>query len=111
MTEKLPKETKNYVPKLRALKELINHPKKYNITWLTIPYQPSVQLVKIKTQIDLAIVAKLADVPIETVYRYSSALNRWATPPEGPHDILLPIESAKKLQVNLKKTQKKILSY
>jgi membrane-bound lytic murein transglycosylase D len=106
---KLPKETKNYVPKLLALKELINYPEKYNITWRSIPYQPSVQLVKIKTQIDLAVVAKLADVPIETVYRYNSALNRWATPPKGPHDILLPIASAKKLQANLKKTPKKQL--
>jgi len=103
---KLPKETKNYVPKLLALKAIINDPKKYNIKWFTIPYIPAVKMVNTHSQIDLALVAKLAEVPIEMVYTYNSGFNRWATPPNGPHKILLPIESAKKLAEGLINTPK-----
>ncbi len=103
---KLPAETRNYVPKLLALNELVKNPEKHGIKWLTIPYQPSTKVVTSSTQIDLALVAELAEVPIEMVYRYNSGFNRWATPPNGPHEILLPIEAANKFKQGLAKTPK-----
>ncbi len=103
---KLPKETENYVPKLLALKALINNPEKYGISWYPVPYEKHIEVVDAETQIDLALVADLAKLPIETIYRYNSGYNRWSTPPKGPHNIVLPKESAKVFAENLKKTPK-----
>ena len=103
---RLPKETENYVPKLLALKALINNPEKYGVSWYPVPYEKHIEVVDAETQIDLALVADLAKLPIETIYRYNSGYNRWSTPPKGPHNIVLPKESAKIFAENLKKTPK-----
>lgn len=102
----LPVETENYVPKLLALKAIVNKPESYGLSLYPVSYQPHFERVDSGSQIDLAMVAELAEVPIETVYRYNSGFNRWATPPEGPHVITLPKESAKIYRERLANTPK-----
>ena len=98
---KLPKETRSYVPKLLALKELISNPEKYDITLRCIPHVPGFERIDVGSQIDLALAAELAEVDLNTLYSYNPAYNRWATPPEGPHHLLLPAEAAETLTANL----------
>ncbi len=97
----LPKETRSYVPKLLALKELISHPQKYDISLRCIPHVPGFKRIDVGSQIDLALAAELAEVELDTLYNYNPAYNRWATPPEGPHHLLLPAEAAETLTANL----------
>jgi membrane-bound lytic murein transglycosylase D len=97
---KLPKETQAYVPKLLALKEIIEHPEKYSISLREIPDTPGFKQVQTKAQLDLALAAELAAIDLETLYNYNPAFNRWATDPDGPHSLLLPIDSAKKFEKN-----------
>lgn len=97
---KLPKETQAYVPKLLALKEIISDPAKYAITLHNIANEPGFKQVKTKAQLDLALAAELAEVDLETVYNYNPGFNRWATDPDGPHSLLLPIDSAEKFEKN-----------
>ena len=98
----LPRETRSYVPKMLALKEIINHPQDYGISLRCIPHVPGFKRVDVGSQIDLALAAKLAEVELDTLYNYNPAFNRWATPPEGPHILLLPADAADTLTVNLK---------
>lgn len=98
---KLPRETRTYVPKLLALSELIRNPEKYEITLRCIPHAPGFQQVEADSQIDLALAAELADIDLDTLYSYNPAYNRWATPPNGPHKLLLPAESAEIFSANL----------
>ena len=98
---KLPKETRSYVPKLLALKELISNPEQYDITLRCIPHVPGFKRIDVGSQIDLALAAELAEVDLNTLYSYNPAYNRWATPPEGPHHLLLPAEAAETLTANL----------
>jgi len=98
---KLPKETRSYVPKLLALKELISNPEQYDITLRCIPHVPGFERIDIGSQIDLALAAELAEIDLNTLYSYNPAYNRWATPPEGPHHLLLPAEAAETLTANL----------
>lgn len=98
----LPKETRSYVPKLLALKELINHPQKYGLSLRCIPHVPGFKRIDTGSQIDLALAAELAGIELDTLYNYNPAYNRWATPPEGPHFLLLPADAADRLEVNLK---------
>ena len=97
----LPKETSAYVPKLLALKELISQPGKHEITLRCIPHAPSFARVDAGSQIDLALAAELAEIDIDTLYQYNPAYNRWATAPNGPNNLLLPIEAAKTFTANL----------
>ncbi|MCW8831561.1 MAG: transglycosylase SLT domain-containing protein, partial [Gammaproteobacteria bacterium] len=51
----LPRETRSYVPKLLALKELITHPQKYDISLRCIPHVPGFKRIDVGSQIDLAL--------------------------------------------------------
>lgn len=98
---KLPPETKAYVPKLLALKKIINNPEKYGIKLAPIPNKPYLAKVDTGSQIDLARVAELADIELDKVYKLNPGFNRWATAPDGPHYVLLPIDKAEGFETKL----------
>ena len=87
---RLRKETKDYVPKLYALKQIFGNPEKYGLEILPVSNELSYQIVELDGQIDLALAADLAGITINEIYQLNPAFNRWATPPNGPHRILLP---------------------
>jgi len=88
---KLPQETRGYVPRLLAIAKVVAHPKRYGISLAPIPNRPLVAQVNVGSQIDLALAARLAGLSIEQLYRYNPGYNRWATDPNGPHKLLLPV--------------------
>jgi len=100
---KLPKETRVYVPKLLALKEIISNPELYSVSLRCIPDAPGFKQVKITAQIDLALAAELAELDLKTLYNYNPAFNRWATDPDGPHSLILPVASAEAFEKNYAK--------
>ncbi len=96
----LPKETVRYVPRLLALKKVISYPENYEIDLHFIADKPGFVLVETNAQIDLALAAELANIELETIYRFNPGFNRWATDPEGPHQLLLPTTSAAVFETN-----------
>lgn len=92
----LPKETMSYVPRLLAAAQVIKNPSQYGLTLSEIPNQPVFQQVDIESQLDIALAADMADISIETLYRLNPGFNRWATAPEGPHRLSIPIEKAER---------------
>lgn len=97
---KLPKETRAYVPKLLALKEIISNPEKYEVSLRCIPDAPGFKQVQTSAQLDLALAAELAGIDLETLYNFNPAFNRWATDPDGPHTLLLPADAAAQFELN-----------
>lgn len=87
----LPRETRAYVPKLIAIAQIVRNPEQYNISLQPIPDTPYFASIDVGSQIDLAEAAKLADIPAEELYLLNPGYSRWATPPQGPHTLLLPI--------------------
>ncbi len=98
---KLPNETRAYVPKLLALQKIVANPEKYKIDFDHIADEAFFERVDIDSQIDLALVAKLAEMDLDAIYLLNPGFNRWATSPNGPHHLLLPIENADTFKVNL----------
>ena len=47
--------------------------------------------------------AKMADLPMEELYRLNPAFNRWATDPKGPHRILVPVGKADQMRAEIDK--------
>lgn len=89
----LPTETERYVPRILALRDLINNPSAYGLAALPeLRNEPGVAVIDMDHQIDLARAADMADVSIETLYRLNPGFNRWATPPEGPHRLVVPAD-------------------
>ena len=90
----LPKETSVYVPRLLAIAELIKRPKKYNLTLNSIDNSPFLTLVDTGSQIDLTLAAKMAEMTTEEMYLLNPGFSQWATSPDGPHRLVLPLDKA-----------------
>lgn len=99
----LPTETRGYVPRLLALARFVEEAERHQFKLPLIPNKPLTQQVKTGRQIDLSLAAELANIPLEDLYQLNAGLNRWATPPQGPHTLLLPVSSVQRFQNNLKK--------
>lgn len=97
----LPIETQGYVPWLLAITDVVAAPEKFGITLKSVPNQPYLTTITTDTQIDLALAAELADVPLEEVHRLNPGFNRWVTDPDGPHHLLLPIEKVESFKTRL----------
>lgn len=97
----LPRETQHYVPRLLALAELLSDPKAHGLSLPPVPNRPQVTLVRTGGQIELAVAARLAGLDVETLRTLNPGLDRWATPPEGPHHLLVPIDRAPALRAGL----------
>ncbi len=86
----LPQETKNYIPRLLALAEIIQHPERYHITLPNIPHIPYFEEVNIGSQIDLNHAAKLAGISYKDLIKLNPGFNHWATAPHQPYKLLIP---------------------
>ena len=90
----LPRETRNYVPSLLAIAEVLKYNDKYKIKFKTIANKPYFESVDIGSQIDLSTVSKLTGLTMDEVYTLNPGFNRWATAPNGPHRLLIPVDKA-----------------
>jgi membrane-bound lytic murein transglycosylase D len=90
----LPAETRTYVPRLLAIAELVGNPAEFGVTLPALPNEPRFAVVDTGGQIDMALAAGLAGLPTDALYALNPGVNRWATDPEGPHRLLLPIAQA-----------------
>ncbi|HET7131762.1 MAG TPA: LysM peptidoglycan-binding domain-containing protein, partial [Gammaproteobacteria bacterium] len=97
----LPAETRTYVPRLLAVCDLVAHPELYGITLPEIPNQPRFAVVSTGGQIDMALAADLAGIDHDALYALNAGVNRWATDPEGPHRLLLPMAQAEQFESSL----------
>jgi membrane-bound lytic murein transglycosylase D len=98
---RLPGETRAYVPKLLAMKRLVSDPETYGLSISSIPNQPYFARVDTHGQINLKLAAEIAGVTDEELYELNPAFHRWATDPNGPHYLLLPVDGAQVFTENI----------
>jgi len=94
---RLPRETRSYVPKILGLSCLFLNAQDHGFTMPATPNEPVLTAIDLETQADLVLVAQRAELPIDQLFTLNPGFNRWATPPEGPHRVVLPLEAAEKL--------------
>lgn len=97
----LPRETEHYVPRLLATAAIVADPDLFSMPIWTVPDEPYLTQVDTGSQIDLAVAARLADMDMEEIYLLNPGFNRWATDPDGPHHLLLPLDKADLFEKNL----------
>ncbi len=88
----LPRETDQYVPRLLALVRIIRDPEHFGLRLPAVPNSPVLATVDTESQIDLQIAAGLAGMPVQELRMLNAQNRRWASPPSGPHQLLLPTD-------------------
>ncbi|MFT5676181.1 MAG: membrane-bound lytic murein transglycosylase D [Paraglaciecola sp.] len=101
----LPRETRAYVPKLLALADILTNKEKYNFSWPKIDNVKIVEVVDVGSQIDLALAADLAGLTIKELHALNPGFNRWATDPDGPFTLLLPVDRVEKFNLAIQQTE------
>ncbi len=98
---RLPRETRGYVPSLLAVSELLANADKYGVRWKPIPNQAHFAIVQIDGQIELETAARIAGLSREEFRNLNPAFNQWATDPDGPHRLLVPVGGVEQFSVQV----------
>lgn len=91
---RLPAETRSYVPRLLGLAAVLADPEAYSLSLPSVAPTPAFAKVELDGQIDLAVAAELAGIDLADLQALNPGFNRWATDPDGPHQLLLPPDAA-----------------
>ena len=96
----MPMETRMYVPKLQAMKNIVSNPPAYNLSLPSIPNHPYFQSVPLPRDMDVTVAAKLADIPVEDFKALNPSAHRPVLLAAGSPNILLPWDNAEVFQRN-----------
>ncbi|HEY1609450.1 MAG TPA: transglycosylase SLT domain-containing protein, partial [Paraburkholderia sp.] len=99
---RLPNETRDYVPKLQAVKNIVMNPQQYGLTLPPIPNHPYFVTVTTSHDIDVDVAARLANMSTDEFRSLNPSFTKpvilGATQPQ----ILLPFDNASAFEHNLK---------
>lgn len=90
----MPDETRNYVPKLQAVKNIVLAPDTFRADLPTIENHPYFQSVAVTRDMDVELAARLADVPLDDFRALNPQHNRPVILAAGTPQILLPWDNA-----------------
>jgi membrane-bound lytic murein transglycosylase D len=96
----MPAETRYYVPKLQAVKNIVANPERFNADLPVIANHPYFQTVTLKRDLDVALAAKLADVKIDDFRALNPSAHKPVLLAAGTPEILLPWDNAAVFQRN-----------
>ena len=108
---RMPSETRNYVPKLMAIRNIVANPGKYGITLPSIPDKPYFERVKRTKDIDVSVMARLANISIDEFKELNPSFNRPTLLAMHDPNILLPVSAVKTYKKNLANYKGPLASY
>ena len=107
---RLPPETRNYVPKLIAVKNIVLSPGLYNVEIDSIPDQPYFTTVEAPPKIDVKVAAKLAGMSVEDFVALNPAHNKpVAVASSGT--LVVPLDKAETFRANLEAYDEPLVSW
>ncbi|HEX4843105.1 MAG TPA: transglycosylase SLT domain-containing protein [Limnobacter sp.] len=102
----LPAETRQYIPKLQALKNLINEPDRFGITLPKVPNEPYFTVIKRNSDLDLREVARLSGLSLDTFKKLNPGLNQPVLYAAHTPHLLVPVYHADRVLNSLKEYKK-----
>jgi len=97
----MPPETRYYVPKLQALKNIISNPAAFGIDLDPIPNEPYFVTIEKTQNIDIRLAAKLAEMPVEELIALNPAYNRPVITATQSQTLVLPADRVDIFKANL----------
>lgn len=107
----MPAETRNYVPKLQAVKNIIAHPDQYGINLPKVENQPYFVTIGKTRDIDIKIAAQLAELSVTEFKALNPQFNRPVITGGDKTKILMPHANAEKFKANLAKWNRPLSSW
>ena len=105
---RMPDETRNYVPKLQAIKNIIADPEKYGLSLPKVHNEPYFTTVIEPPSLDLATAAQLAEMPLDEFKALNASFNRPIFLAEHKPTLLLPTNRVDIFNANLKAYKDKL---
>ena len=91
---KMPAETRNYVPKLQAIKNIVRDPARLGLELPPIENHPYFLTVAVERDIDVALAARLAGLPLDEFQALNPQMNGPVILAAGTPQVLLPYDNA-----------------
>lgn len=107
----MPAETRNYLPKLQAVKNIVANPEQYGIRLADVPNRPYFATVTTRGHIDVKLAASLAEMSLEEFRFLNPAHNKPVIKSDGSETIVLPIEKVEVFQRNLQTHDRPLVSW
>jgi len=108
---RMPRETRNYVPRLQALKNIIANPAQFGVALEPIPDAPYFVTIALTRDIDLRVAARLADMSVEELIALNPGHNRPVVSSAIAPTLVLPAERADTFVRNLESHQEPLSSW
>jgi membrane-bound lytic murein transglycosylase D len=108
---KMPAETRHYIPKLQALKNIIRDPKAFGIDLGPLPNTPYFTTYDDVQDIDVQLAAKLAEMPVEEFIALNPGFSRPLIRAANTPRIVLPADKIDVFRSNLEKHDKSLVSW
>jgi len=108
---RMPSETAQYVPRLLAVKHLLQRPQDFNADLGVLPNTPYFAQITTTQHIDVALAARLAEVPLQEFISLNPHYNRPIINAKGPATLLLPVDKAEVFSRNLEGYKKPLVSW
>jgi membrane-bound lytic murein transglycosylase D len=105
----MPAETRGYLPKLQALKNLIANPQAYGVTLEPIPNEPYFATITKTRDIDVQLAAKLAEMPVDEFIALNPGFSRPLIRTSVAPRIVLPADKVEIFHENLEKYEDRSL--
>ncbi len=84
------RETRHYLSKLIAIRNIVAHPEKFGINLGNATVDQTFVSVEFDRQVNLRFIASNSKVSAQDLHRLNPGLKRQVTPPSGPHVLLVP---------------------
>jgi membrane-bound lytic murein transglycosylase D len=99
----MPVETRQYIPKLQAMKNIISNPAAYGVVLDPIPNQPYFAAVPKPRAIDVQLAAKFAELPVAEFVALNPGFSRPLIPSNVDSPLILPADKVAVFNANLEK--------
>jgi len=109
ISPRLRPETRNYVPKLIAVKNIVLSPAAYGIDLESVPDEPYFTAVQAPKKIDVKVAAKLAGMSEDQFVALNPAHNNAVA--SGTGTFIVPVDKADDFKANLEKYDQPLVSW
>ncbi|WP_431256294.1 transglycosylase SLT domain-containing protein [Roseateles chitinivorans] len=108
---RMPDETRYYLPKLQAVKNILMRPEAYGIELPAVANHPYFLSVNIDRDMDVARAAQLAELDEETFRQFNPSMNKPVILAASSGQLLLPYDNASTFVANLEKHRGPLASW
>lgn len=107
----MPAETRNYIPKLQAVRNIIANPEQFGLQLASVPNRPYFTTVTTQRHIDVQLAASFAEISLEEFRFLNPAHNKPVIKADGSETIVLPVDRVAAFQRNLEAHDQPLVSW